>query len=455
MKLHFYVKEMEFDDETMVNPILRRGRRHVPYKCGVNKRTVINKVTGRPMEIRGDITLTKSNREYCNDALSWQNIGDEEIDDQTEKFINRVTRPINGPKNRAMYNRERSAVRRNLESGRISYDEFVAGLDKISHRNDAIVVNPYTCEYDEHNKASMYRMFRAIRNLELELDMLKGSMLTSEQMSKTTVLTPGEGEVLDVTTASLEYKDGTLLKGSFVNGDSETVKFSKTFKDGVEEVIDEKVFRKVALPDEVHSLLWDVEGGCLLATDGTNYFAVTLDKASYTTYRTAFDDKTYMSALAMQRFMSGYDAGKIPELESRVMNTYTKAEAAAQFTSKSHTHDGLISGVSGSLALATSISSNATDDEIPTAKAANDRFINGVAVENNATVNSVNGVATITNSLNPVFETVRAGNLYPVGTVYISTVDENPESKIGFGTWSKVKDEGDLHYYARVADQGN
>lgn len=135
-----------FDDDTderMLNPIFKSRyrrvgdamvRKNIPYKCGVNKYNTINEITGKPMQVKGEVTKTTADRKYCNEALSWNNIEDTEPDERTEKFLNRTLKPMNGPKNKAIYNMERSLIQRNLESGEISFEQFIANLDAMKQR---------------------------------------------------------------------------------------------------------------------------------------------------------------------------------------------------------------------------------------------------------------------------------------------------------------------------------
>lgn len=173
-------------DENLLNPILRSDyrlvgnefvKKKVDYKCGLNEYKSINEKTGRIQKIKGIVTRTDLDSRYCNNALSWVKNEHPRMSESNEKFLNRSFRPQNGMKNQSLYNNEKYLLEQRLRDNDLTYDQYVYLLERLKIRNGLdktnFYVEPYRCEYDEHNKVSMYRMFRAIRNLELEMDHMK------------------------------------------------------------------------------------------------------------------------------------------------------------------------------------------------------------------------------------------------------------------------------------------
>lgn len=115
-----------------------------------------------------------------------------------------------------------------------------------------------------------------------------------------------------------------------------------------------------------YSLLWLSGDGTIVAHNNT-YYSVLIGGATLIKNRDAFDDKTRFSTLAVQKYLNRFDIGKIPVMEEKVNNVYSKTESDERFSPTDHTHKGLISFDDDSidvLKLVDTISESSKGDDI-------------------------------------------------------------------------------------------
>lgn len=420
------------DDETMINPILRSGRRIEPYKCGLNTKIMINPATGKTMTVRGDITETTVDEKLCNNLMTWHNVASDDPDEMTEKMLNRIYKPVNGGRNQQMYNRERNLVRRDLEMSRRSFSDLLASREAKRQRefDSRIRVEPYRFPYDSTNNVSMYKMFRAIRNLELENDALRSAIIKSDEIEKRIKLDVYEEDG----TAMIEFHEKTMLKGSFTVND-EPIEFEKQFVTvDSKSINDETYFQSTPLEgvNASYSIVWNPDTGKMYMYDENgNHYNVTITNAEWRDIRIAYDDQTFFSSKAMQQFMTQYDIGRLSEFDERIKNVYTKYEADAKFANVNHDHPGLVNKGEVSDTLFLTQSCDVLDDHhIPSTQAVDDKYVHTIESSNdlitcacatttddNITTEHKNHVI-VTMTLNPTFDIVTAHGIDV-------TVDEN------------------------------
>lgn len=202
-------------DERFVNPLLRSDyrklgqnkyvRKNIKCKAGVNQYKVVNELTGRPTVIKGELSKTNLSTNLCNDALSWQHVDDFEVNERTDKFLSRVFKPDNGEGFKDEFRKERGIIDTNLNAltDLDNYDEYevkmqtlksrgaekvpepVRIVDKSKQTPSGLYVEPYRFAYDVENHTSIYKIVRAIRNLEREMDKLNGEFdVIKDQMNQ-------------------------------------------------------------------------------------------------------------------------------------------------------------------------------------------------------------------------------------------------------------------------------
>lgn len=190
-------------DERFINPLLRSDyrklgqnkyvRKNIKYKAGLNHYNSINELTGKSSVIKGELTKTNLPSNLCNEAMSWQHVDNFEVNERTDKFLARMFKPENGEGFKDEFRKERGVIAENLNAltDLDSYDEYevklqslkqratnkapesiVRSIDKSKQTPNALYIEPYRFAYDVENHTSIYKIVRAIRNLEREMDKL-------------------------------------------------------------------------------------------------------------------------------------------------------------------------------------------------------------------------------------------------------------------------------------------
>ena len=149
------------------------------FSPNINKEIYINPITHRKETIRGNINYFKGDEKYVNKALTWQILPNtQQMDQNNIDFINRINRYGNNEQNKERIREALRELNRKLAKKEISFDAYQA--QKQAYENQKSNLNTYinnggivnTNNTDElwtkQNKTSLWKMFRAIRNLELE-----------------------------------------------------------------------------------------------------------------------------------------------------------------------------------------------------------------------------------------------------------------------------------------------
>ena len=191
-----------------VNDIYKTNNRLVGNKAqriygkfspNINVERVWNPLTNRYDEIRGGIHYYRGDDSRVNDSLTWQKLTSaDQVAQGTIDFINRQYFYGNNEENKKRINQAITSLQRKLRHKDISFAEYEAqkrayelqlnSLQEYIHRSSVPLVDDEL--WTTQNKMSLWKMFRAIRNLEWENDILndKISNLTEQVKSLTSQL---------------------------------------------------------------------------------------------------------------------------------------------------------------------------------------------------------------------------------------------------------------------------
>lgn len=149
------------------------------FSPNINEEIYFNPITRRRETIRGGVNYFRGDEKYVNNALTWQKLPSaQQIDQNSINFINRINHYGNNEQNKERIREAIRELNRKLAKKEISFDAYQA--QKQAYENQMANLNTYinnggininTDElWTKQNKTSLWKMFRAIRNLEGEND---------------------------------------------------------------------------------------------------------------------------------------------------------------------------------------------------------------------------------------------------------------------------------------------
>lgn len=149
------------------------------FSPNINEEIYINPITHRRETIRGGVNYFRGDEKYVNKALTWQKLPSaQQINQNSINFINRINHYGNNEQNKERIREAIRELNRKLAKKEISFDAYQA--QKQAYENQMANLNTYinnggvninTDElWTKQNKTSLWKMFRAIRNLEWEND---------------------------------------------------------------------------------------------------------------------------------------------------------------------------------------------------------------------------------------------------------------------------------------------
>ena len=168
------------------------------FSPNINEEIYFNPITHRRETIRGGVNYFRGDEKYVNNALTWQKLPSaQQINQNSINFINRINHYGNNEQSKERIREAIRELNRKLAKKEISFDAYQA--QKQAYENQMANLNAYinngginTNNTDElwtkQNKTSLWKMFRAIRNLEWEndyvLDQVNKSISSGEEAIK-------------------------------------------------------------------------------------------------------------------------------------------------------------------------------------------------------------------------------------------------------------------------------
>ena len=227
----------------LVNDIYKTDRRMVGNKTqkiygdfspNINEERVWNPITNRYDIIRGGIHYFSGDEKYTNNALTWQKIPSyQRVSQDSIDFINRRFYYGNNEQNKQRIYEAIRELNRKLAKGNISFEQYQAQqqiyrqqMQKLNSIPSSLLTSSITDEmWTKENKTSMWKMYRAIRNLEWEHDVLEDKINRALSVSDETVSEVNEAlnEVntlftkIDNVYTSLTATEARIISESFKN----------------------------------------------------------------------------------------------------------------------------------------------------------------------------------------------------------------------------------------------
>ena len=187
-------------DPNLVNDIYKTEARLIgkepkriygKFSPNINEYTYMNPITHRQETIRGGINYYTGDEERVNKSLTWQKVPTYQASQQSIDFINRINHYGNNEQNKERIRETIRELNRKLAKKEISFETYQAQKQLESFMNRTR--NEYLENdvlWSSQNKTSLWKMFRAIRNLEWENDYIMdqvNSCLASQQIQTDTV----------------------------------------------------------------------------------------------------------------------------------------------------------------------------------------------------------------------------------------------------------------------------
>lgn len=149
------------------------------FSPNINEEIYFNPITHRRETIRGGVNYFRGDEKYVNNALTWQKLSSaQQLDQSSINFLNRINYYGNNEQNKERIREAIRELNRKLAKREISFEAYQA--QKQAYENQMANLNTYinnggihinTDElWTKQNKTSLWKMFRAIRNLEWEND---------------------------------------------------------------------------------------------------------------------------------------------------------------------------------------------------------------------------------------------------------------------------------------------
>lgn len=189
-------------DPNLVNDIYKTENRLIgneskkiygKFSPNINEVKYINPITNRQETIRGGINYFRGDEEKVNKAITWQKIPSYQVSQESINFINRINHYGNNEQNKARIRETIRELNRKLAKKEISFDAYQAQKLALEQKQASMMnrVNNEFLENDvvwsSQNKTSLWKMFRAIRNLEWEndyiLDQVNQCLASEEQQN--------------------------------------------------------------------------------------------------------------------------------------------------------------------------------------------------------------------------------------------------------------------------------
>ena len=186
-----------------------------------NEYTYINPITHRRETIRGGINYSRGDDDRVNKALTWQKIPSYQVSQETSSFINRINHYGNNEQSKERIRETIRELNRKLAKKEITFEAYQA-QKQLLEQQQASLENRVKNEYLENdvlwssqNKTSLWKMFRAIRNLEWENDYILDEVnncLSSQQIQTDTLTqaTQQIGEAIESFTNELNTLHGEV-----------------------------------------------------------------------------------------------------------------------------------------------------------------------------------------------------------------------------------------------------
>ena len=189
-------------DPNLVNDIYKTEQRLIGDKSqriygkfspNINEVKYINPITHRQETIRGGINYYYGDDDRVNKALTWQKLPSHQVSKESINFINRINHYGNNEQSRERIRETIRELNRKLAKKEITYEAYRAQKLALELQQESYI-NRTKNEYLENdvvwssqNKTSMWKMFRAIRNLESENDyiMAQVNRCLSSQIQQT------------------------------------------------------------------------------------------------------------------------------------------------------------------------------------------------------------------------------------------------------------------------------
>lgn len=192
-------------DPNLVNDIYKTENRLIgneskriygKFSPNINEYTYTNPITHRQETIRGGINYYRGDDDRVNKSLTWQKIPSYQVSNDSINFINRINHYGNNEQNRERIQATIRELNRKLAKKEITFEAYQAQKQLLESQQETFM-NRTKNEFLENdvlwssqNKTSLWKMFRAIRNLEWENDYVLdqvNSCLASQQIQTDTV----------------------------------------------------------------------------------------------------------------------------------------------------------------------------------------------------------------------------------------------------------------------------